>query len=84
MLNQAKRPEFNLLPSTFVSPVTYEISRAYRTVNAHVRYRFRQWWSAKHKRRAAGPQWYWSPWLEKTYGLLQLRWDPARLPKANA
>lgn len=59
------------------------VSAAYRKINTHVRYRLRQWWGAKHKRRASGPQWYWSPWLEKTHGLLQLRWDPTRLPHAN-
>jgi len=60
------------------------ISDPYRKINAHVRYRFRQWWSAKHKRRASGPHWYWSPWLEQRFGLVQLKWDPRRLPKANA
>ena len=60
------------------------VSTAYRKINAHARYRFRQWWGAKHKRRAAGPQWHWSPWLQRTFGLRQLKWDPARLPHANA
>jgi RNA-directed DNA polymerase len=62
------------------------VSDAYRTINAHVRYRFRRWWSAKHKVRSRKlePCWYWSPWLERTYGLLQLRWDPRRLPQAKA
>jgi RNA-directed DNA polymerase len=65
------------------------ISDAYRTINAHVRYRFRKWWGAKHtkgkhKTCKFGPCWYWSPWLERTFGLLQLRWDPSRLPHANA
>ncbi|MFH0983304.1 MAG: group II intron reverse transcriptase/maturase [Planctomycetota bacterium] len=60
------------------------VSDAYRTINAHVRYRFRKWWGAKHKTQTFGPCWYWSPWLEKSFGLLQLRWDPSRLPHANA
>ena len=65
------------------------VSDAYRAINAHTRYRFRQWWGAKHrtgkrKRRIFGPCWYWSPWLEQTFGLLQLRWDPSRLPHAKA
>ncbi len=60
------------------------VSDPYRKINAHTRYRFRQWWGAKHKRRATGPQWYWSPWLERTFGLVQLKWDPRRLPHANA
>jgi len=60
------------------------VSDTYRTINAHVRYRFRKWWGAKHKTRQLGPCWYWSPWLEQTFGLLQLRWDPSRLPHAKA
>ena len=60
------------------------VSDTYRRINAHVRYRFRKWWGAKHKNARFGPCGYWSPWLEKTFGLLQLRWDPSRLPHANA
>jgi group II intron reverse transcriptase/maturase len=60
------------------------VGDAYRAINAHTRYRFRKWWGAKHKNARFGPCWYWSPWLEKTFGLLQLRWDPSRLPHANA
>ena len=52
--------------------------------NAHVRYRFRKWWGAKHKTHKFGPCWYWSPWLTRTFGVLQLRWDPSRLPHAKA
>lgn len=60
------------------------VSKTYRKVNAHVRYRFRRWWGAKHKAAQFGPCWYWSPWLERTFGLHQLRWDPSRLPHAKA
>ncbi len=60
------------------------VSDTYRAINSHVRYRFRKWWGAKHKKARFGPCWYWSPWLEQTYGLLQLRWDPSRLPHAKA
>lgn len=60
------------------------VGDAYRAINAHVRYRFRRWWGAKHKTRKLGPCWYWSPWLEQTFGLLQLRWDPAHRPHAYA
>jgi group II intron reverse transcriptase/maturase len=60
------------------------VSTAYRKINSHVRWRFRQWWERKHKRRASGPRWYWSPWLEERFGLLQLKWDPSRLPHAKA
>jgi len=60
------------------------ISTAYRKINSHVRYRFRRWWETKHKTRQRASVWYWSPWLEKTFGLIQLRWDPSRLPRAKA
>ena len=60
------------------------VTDAYRAVNAHTRYRFRRWWKAKHQGAKFGPTLYWSPWLEKTFGLHQLRWDPSRLPHAKA
>ena len=60
------------------------VGDTYRKINAHTRYRFRKWGGAKHKNARFGPCWYWSPWLERTHGLLQLRWDPSRLPYANA
>jgi group II intron reverse transcriptase/maturase len=60
------------------------VSDASRAINAHTRYRFRKWWGAKHKNARFGPCWYWSPWLEQTFRLLQLRWDPSRLPHAKA
>ena len=60
------------------------VSDTYQTINAHVRYRFRKWWQAKHRESKLGPCWYWSPWLEKAFGLIQLKWDPRRLPHANA
>ena len=62
------------------------VSDTYQTINAHVRYRFRKWWSAKHKTKPhrLGPCWYWSPWLQTKFGLQQLKWDPRRLPNAKA
>jgi group II intron reverse transcriptase/maturase len=60
------------------------VSEPYRKVNAHVRYRFRQWWAGKHKARRLGPQGHRGSWLEQQFGLLELRWDPLRLPNANA
>lgn len=60
------------------------VSAAYRKINSHVRWRFRQWWEGKHQTRAKGPRWQWSPWLEEKFGLLQLKWDPSRLPRAKA
>jgi group II intron reverse transcriptase/maturase len=60
------------------------ISDTYRTINSHVRYRFRKWWIAKHKNARLDGRWKWSPWLEQRFGLLQLKWDPTRLPQAKA
>jgi len=60
------------------------ISDVYRTINAHVRYRFRKWWIAKHKNVRLDVRWHWSRWLEQEFGLLELRWDPGRLPHAKA
>jgi hypothetical protein len=59
------------------------VSKAYRKINSHVRYRFRRWWGTKHKTRASGPRWYWSTWLEEKFGLLQLKWNPSRLLHAK-
>ena len=56
----------------------------YRKINSHVRYQFRRWWQTKHKTRASGPHWYWSPWLEEAFGLLQLKWNPSRLLRPTA
>jgi len=60
------------------------VSDAYREINSHTRYRFRKWWRAKHKGVIVSPCWYWSPWLERKFGLLQLKWDAIRLPHAKA
>jgi len=60
------------------------ISDTYRAVNSHVRYRFRKWWQAKHKGARLDPRWHWSRWLEQRFGLLELKWDPNRLPHAKA
>jgi hypothetical protein len=60
------------------------ITRAYRKINSHVRYRFRRWWESKHRTPARGGFWYQSPKLEEVFGLLHLKWDPSRLPYAKA
>jgi hypothetical protein len=60
------------------------ISDAYRKINSHVRYRFRKWWLAKHKNVRLDGRWQWSRWLEQEFGLLELKWDPSRLPHAKA
>ena len=59
-------------------------TKAYRAINAHVGYRFRKWWIAKHKGARLDGRWHWSRWLEQQFGLLQLKWDPSRLPQAKA
>jgi group II intron reverse transcriptase/maturase len=59
------------------------ISDAYRKINSHVRYRFRKWWLAKHKNARLSGYWQWSRWLEQEFGLLELKWDPSRLPHAK-
>jgi len=60
------------------------VSTAYRKINSHVRWRFRRWWERKHKARVSDPRWRWGRWLEETFGLLELKWNPARLPRAKA
>jgi len=60
------------------------VSGAYRKINSHVRWRFRQWWEAKHKVHIPDPRFHWSLWLEQTYGLLELKWDSSRLPRTKA
>lgn len=60
------------------------VSRAYRKINSHVRYRFRRWWETRHRAPARGRHWHQSPELEQAYGLLHLKWDPSRLPHAKA
>ena len=59
------------------------VTDAYQTVNSHVRYRFRLWWQNKHKAKVASSL-FWGRKLEEKFGLLQLKWDPSRLPNANA
>jgi RNA-directed DNA polymerase len=59
------------------------VSDAYRKINSHVRYRFRKWWLAKHKNARLSGYWQWSRWLEQEFGLLELKWDPSRLPHAK-
>jgi RNA-directed DNA polymerase len=59
-------------------------TKAYRAINAHVGYRFRKWWTAKHKGARLDARWQWARWLEERFGLLQLQWDPRRLPHAKA
>jgi group II intron reverse transcriptase/maturase len=59
-------------------------TKAYRAINAHVGYRFRKWWIAKHKSAILDARWHWNRWLEQRFGLLQLQWDSSRLPHAKA
>jgi RNA-directed DNA polymerase len=59
-------------------------TKAYRSINAHVAYRFGKWWLAKHKGARLDARWQWNRWLEQRFGLLELKWNPRRLPRAKA
>jgi len=48
------------------------VSKAYRAVDAHARYRLRQWLRAKHKVRGAGTAQYPDEYLYATLGLVEL------------
>jgi hypothetical protein len=43
-----------------------------------------KWWIAKHKHPRMDVRWHWSRWLEQEFGLIELKWDPSRLPNAKA
>ena len=59
-------------------------TKAYRRINAHVAYRFGKWRLAKHKGARLDARWQWNRWLEQRFGLLELKWNPGRLPRAKA
>jgi len=60
------------------------VARVYTKINSHLRLRFNQWWIAKHRKRTKGPGKHWSPWLERTYGLIPLRQSMFHQTQANA
>lgn len=60
------------------------VSKAYRAVDAHSRYRLRQWLCGKHKRKGQGTSQYPDAYLNDTLGLVTLSATTAHLPWAKA
>ena len=60
------------------------VSRAYRAVDAHARYRLRQWLRHKHKRQGRGAKRYTDEYLYDTLGLVCLPRRTRDLPWAKA
>ncbi len=59
------------------------VSKAYRTVDSHSRYRLRQWLRKKHKRKGAGTKQYPDEYLHDTLGLVCLGLTTGNLPWAK-
>ena len=60
------------------------VSKAYRAVDAHARYRLRQWLCRKHKVRGRGVTQFSDEYLYRTLGLVRLAPLTHNLPWANA
>lgn len=60
------------------------VSKAYRAVDAHARYRLRQWLCRKHKVRGRGVTQFSDEYLYRTLGLVRLVPLTHNLPWANA
>ena len=60
------------------------VSKAYRAVDAHVRYRLRQWLCSKHQQQGAGTSAYPDEYLYETLGLVRLEKTTSNLPWAKA
>lgn len=60
------------------------VSRIYRAIDAHVRWRLRQWLSRKHKRSSRGGRAYPDAYLHGTLGLVRLGERRGSLPWATA
>jgi RNA-directed DNA polymerase len=60
------------------------VSKAYRAVDAHCRYRMRQWLCAKHQRPGAGTRAYPDEYLYETLGLVRLEQTTRNFPWAKA
>ena len=60
------------------------VSKAYRAVDAHSRYRLRQWLCAKHQQRGAGTGAYPDEYLYETLGLVRLAKKTHNFPWAKA
>ena len=59
------------------------VSKAYRAVDSHSRYRLRQWLRKKHKRKGAGTKQYPDEYLHDTLGLVCLGLTTGNLPWAK-
>jgi RNA-directed DNA polymerase len=60
------------------------VSKAYRAVDAHARYRLRQWLCAKHKVNGQGTSRFPDEYLDLTLGLVKLQSRARNFPWANA
>jgi RNA-directed DNA polymerase len=60
------------------------VSKAYRAVDAHNRYRLRQWLCAKHRHQGVGTRAYPDEYLYETLGLIRLERTTRNLPWATA
>jgi len=60
------------------------VSKAYRAVDAHARYRLRQWLCAKHKVKGQGTSRFPDEYLDQTLGLVKLQSRTRNFPWANA
>jgi RNA-directed DNA polymerase len=60
------------------------VSKAYRAIDAHTRYRLRQWLCHKHKRQGSGTGTYPDEYLYGQLGLVRLERTTSNLPWAKA
>ena len=60
------------------------VSKAYRAIDTHVRYRLRQWLRGKHKVKGAGTARYSDEYLYGTLGLVRLELRTRNFPWAKA
>ena len=60
------------------------VSKAYRAVDAHNRYRLRQWLCSKHQRAGSGTRAYPDEYLYETLGLVRLEQTTRNFPWAKA
>ncbi len=60
------------------------VSKAYRAVDIHARYRLRQWLCAKHKVQGQGTSRFPDEYLDQTLGLVKLQSRTRNFPWANA
>ena len=61
-----------------------ELAEACRAVDAHARYRLRQWLCAKHKVKGQGTSRFPDEYLDQTLGLVKLQSRTRNFPWANA